>query len=42
MRIVTEKSEMKRAFDEAYAEAQAAFGNGALYLEKLIINPRHI
>ncbi|MDO4478754.1 MAG: acetyl-CoA carboxylase biotin carboxylase subunit [Lachnospiraceae bacterium] len=42
MRTAFDASEVEKAFSEAQAEAQAAFGNGALYLEKLILNPRHI
>lgn len=42
MRIAVDESELEGAFRAASAEAQAAFGNGSLYLEKLIINPRHI
>ena len=42
MRIVREPDELAGAFATASAEAQAAFGNGELYLEKLILNPRHI
>jgi len=30
------------AFGSARAEAQAAFGDGRLYLEKYIVNPRHV
>ncbi|HAJ74758.1 MAG TPA: acetyl-CoA carboxylase biotin carboxylase subunit [Lachnospiraceae bacterium] len=42
MRRAYDESEIRRAFEEAQAEALAAFGDGALYLEKLILNPRHI
>ena len=30
------------AFERATSEAKAAFGNGALFLEKFIVRPRHI
>ena len=30
------------AFEAAQAEAQACFGNGEMYLEKLVLRPRHI
>ena len=30
------------AYAEAKAEARACFGNGEMYLEKLVLNPRHI
>lgn len=42
MRIARDEGEIKKAYHEAQAEAQAAFGNGSMYLEKLIENPRHI
>ncbi len=42
MRIANDASELEAAYKNASAEAEAAFGNGALYLEKLIQNPRHI
>ena len=34
--------ELEDAFERARSEAQAAFGNGALFLEKFIERPRHI
>jgi len=42
MRIVWEESEFQKAFQTAQAEAEAAFANGAVYIEKFIENPRHI
>jgi len=42
MRVVTQEREIDRAFREASAEASSAFGNGALFLEKHVQNPRHI
>ncbi len=42
MRIAAEETELEKAYQEAEAEAAAAFGNGSLYLEKLIVNPHHI
>ena len=42
MRAVHSAAEMKAAFETATAEAQAAFGDAALYIEKLIVKPRHI
>jgi acetyl-CoA carboxylase biotin carboxylase subunit len=42
MRIVWEESEFQKAFQTAQTEAEAAFANGAVYLEKFIENPRHI
>ena len=34
--------QLPSAFDEARAEALSCFGNGEMYLEKCIVNPRHI
>lgn len=34
--------ELPAAYDQAKAEAVACFGNGELYLEKLVLQPRHI
>lgn len=42
MRIVREESEFDNAYQMARAEAEAAFGNPDVYLEKYIENPRHI
>lgn len=42
MRKVFKEEELEKAFFTAKTEAQAAFGNGEVYLEKLILNPRHI
>ena len=42
MRIAWTKRDFPFAFDTASAEAQNAFGNGQVYFEKLILNPRHI
>lgn len=42
MRIAQNEGEIENAFDTAAAEALNAFGDGRLYLEKLIQNPRHI
>jgi acetyl-CoA carboxylase biotin carboxylase subunit len=42
MRIIREEREVAGQFLQAQSEAQAAFGNGDLYLEKFIENPRHI
>ena len=42
MRIVTEKSEMEKAFITARTEANAAFNNPDLYMEKYFERPRHI
>ncbi len=42
MRIVWEDDEFQKAFQTAKTEAEAAFANGAVYIEKFIENPRHI
>jgi len=44
MKIITEDdgSALKRIFEEATAEATAAFGDGTMYVEKYISNARHI
>lgn len=42
MRLVQNDSEMSKAFMAAQGEAQAAFGNPGVYLEKFIERPRHI
>lgn len=42
MRRVNEASELKEAAESASAEAVAAFGDGTLFLERLVENPRHI
>ncbi len=36
------KEELKSAFSSAKAEAKACFGNNDMYMEKLIVNPKHI
>jgi acetyl-CoA carboxylase biotin carboxylase subunit len=42
MRIVKEESEFDNAYQMARTEAEAAFGNPDVYLEKYIENPRHV
>lgn len=42
MRIANNESEIENSYNTAVAEASNAFGDGRLYLEKLILNPRHI
>ena len=42
MRLVTDAAELDTAFQNASAEAQAAFGNGDLYLEKAVVPARHV
>jgi acetyl-CoA carboxylase biotin carboxylase subunit len=42
MRIARDAAQLSTALAQAVQEAQNAFGNGAVYLEKLIEAPRHI
>jgi acetyl-CoA carboxylase biotin carboxylase subunit len=42
MRIVRTDEELPNLFHAAYTEAANAFGNGELYMEKFIEQPRHI
>ncbi|MGB6724630.1 MAG: acetyl-CoA carboxylase biotin carboxylase subunit [Terracidiphilus sp.] len=42
MRIARSVEELPNLFHAAHAEAANAFGNGELYMEKFIENPRHI
>ncbi len=42
MRPVYKPEELPSALANAHREAESAFGNGALYLEKLLIGARHI
>src|SRR6266581_1903813 len=42
MRAAHNEPSLKSAFHNARHEAQKAFGNDQVYLEKLILNPRHI
>ena len=42
MRRADSKEEVSKLFFEASAEAESCFGDGSLYVEKLIENPRHI
>ncbi len=42
MRLVTHEGDIADAFARASAEAQAAFGNGTLYAERLVRAARHI
>lgn len=42
MRVVRQMGEVRELFDRASSEAKAAFGNGAMFIEKFIERPRHI
>ena len=42
MRIVEQASEMKEQIETAISEAKSSFGDGSVFIEKYIKNPRHI
>lgn len=42
MRLVELPADLQSAYDTARAEAQAAFGNAEVYLERYVRNPRHV
>jgi acetyl-CoA carboxylase, biotin carboxylase subunit len=42
MRVALNDLALKAALQQAQAEAQAAFGNGDIYLEKYVEHPRHV
>ncbi len=42
MRIVHKQSEMERMFHAASSEAQSAFGDPSVFIEKYLENPKHI
>ncbi len=42
MKIVREGGDVRKAFETASAEALSAFGNGDMYLERYVEEPRHI
>ncbi len=42
MRLVTDMAQLAAAVHGARAEAQSAFGNGELLLERALLNPRHV
>jgi acetyl-CoA carboxylase biotin carboxylase subunit len=42
MKIVREAAGIRKAFETASAEALAAFGDGSMYLERYVEEPRHI
>ncbi len=42
MRIVRSETELNRVLPVARGEAEAAFGNGAMYVERFLDSPRHI
>ncbi|PSG96649.1 hypothetical protein BRD56_09585 [Thermoplasmatales archaeon SW_10_69_26] len=42
MRVAGDGDQLAEAFTEASSQAEAAFGDGALFLEKFVERPRHI
>ncbi len=42
MRIIWKEEDLDTLFESAQREAEAAFGNGGMYMEKFIEEPRHI
>jgi len=42
MRLIESATDLPSAFDAARSEASRAFGDDEVYLEKAIVNPRHI
>lgn len=42
MRIAYDEASLIQGFHAAHTEAENAFGDGSLYMEKYIVNPRHI
>ncbi len=42
MRLVHRREELRSALDGAQSESQRSFGDSEVYIEKAIVNPRHI
>lgn len=42
MRVVESEEELRQVFARCSGEAESAFGDGSIFVEKLISNPRHI
>jgi acetyl-CoA carboxylase biotin carboxylase subunit len=42
MKICRDRSQIRQLFETASTEAQAAFGDGSMYLERYVEQPRHI
>ena len=42
MRVVTKTEQLHAALATAQAEAESAFGNSAIYIERYMEKPRHI
>ncbi len=42
MRVVREAADLPEAFERARSEAESAFGDGTVFLERFVENPRHV
>jgi len=42
MRMVTSAADVRSAYEAARSEAQRSFGDNEVYIEKYIVNPRHV
>ena len=42
IRVAEDEEELRKAVQVAKQEAEKAFGDGSLYLEKLLVGPRHV
>lgn len=42
MRVVKNMSEVEESFKRTQSEALASFGDGSMFIERFIENPRHI
>ncbi len=42
MRMVASPADLRSAYDAARSEAQRSFGDNEVYIEKFIVNPRHV
>ncbi|MEX0608294.1 MAG: acetyl-CoA carboxylase biotin carboxylase subunit [Balneolaceae bacterium] len=42
MRLVNEASELEQNFQMCRNEAESAFGNAAVYIERFVLNPHHV
>lgn len=42
MRVVRKKEDLEQSFNEAHSEAEKAFGDGTIFIEKFIDQPKHI
>ncbi len=42
MRVVFEEEQLEQSFNTCVSEAKSAFGNGDVYVEQFILNPKHI